>query len=75
MNRYYAAALTSIGMAIVGACGPSNDAATKAPAAATSTNTDSGDVNPQDPKAGLNTNRPDGDKDVKPESGTNAGAK
>ena len=65
MNRYYAAALISVGMAIVGACGPSDDAATKAPAAATSTNTNSGDVNPADPKAGLNTNRPDSAKDVK----------
>ena len=67
MNRYYAAALLAVGIVIVGACGPSDDASTKAPLAPTSTNTNSGDVNPADPKAGLNTNRPDSSKDVKPD--------
>ena len=51
---------------MLSACGSPQPAA--APAQPTNTNTDSGDVNPEDPKAGLNTHRPDSATDVKPEA-------
>jgi hypothetical protein len=61
------AGIVAVSLVTLSACGSHQQAA--APPAPTSTNTDSGDVDPRDPKAGLNTQRPDSVTDVKPEAG------
>jgi len=66
MARFLPATALAVCAATIGACGHSTNTAPKAPAAPTATNPDAGDVNPEDPKAGLNTNRPDSSEDVKP---------
>lgn len=65
MNRAVTAGVLAALLAAMGACAPRQpDAATNtAPAP-----DNSGDVNPEDPKAGTNTNRPDSIGDVKPEA-------
>jgi len=64
-NRFPPVAALFAMLTIASACGPSQRASTTpAPAPA-----DAGKVDPEDPKAGLNTQRPDSIKDVKPEAG------
>jgi hypothetical protein len=60
------AGIVAASLAMLSACESRQSAA--APAQPTTTNTDSGDVDPEDPKAGLNTRRPDSATDVKPEA-------
>lgn len=64
-----AAGIAAASLATLSACGKDRAADASAPPAQTNTNTNAGDVNPEDPAAGLNTRRPDSATDVKPEAG------
>jgi len=68
MKRLIAGALV-VTLAVLGAC---DSRSTPPPASPEPSNTGAGRVDPEDPKAGTNTNRPDSIKDVKP--GSDSGA-
>ena len=69
MNRFIPTGVLVVSMALLGACGSGS---TPPPASPEPSNTNAGRVDPEDPKAGTNTNRPDSIKDVKP--GSDSGA-
>jgi hypothetical protein len=64
MNRPVTAGILIIALGVLSGCGEKPEPTPSS--IPTTTDTGSARVDPEDPKAGLNTNRPDSMKDVKP---------
>jgi hypothetical protein len=64
MNRFMTAGILGMVLSVLGGCGEKPEPTPGS--VPTTSGTDAGRVDPEDPKAGLNTNRPDSMKDVKP---------
>jgi hypothetical protein len=65
VNRFIASGMLVLALSALGACAQKQPSSSTTPAPAP---TDSAKVDPEDPKAGTNTARPDSIKDVKPEA-------
>jgi len=68
MSRSIATGMLLVSLALLGGCGPGSPGGNPPPSSPEPSNTGTGRVDPEDPKAGTNTNRPDSIKDIKPEA-------
>lgn len=70
MNRFIITGFLIVSLALMSACGSKNPGGNPPSTSPEPSNTNTGRLDPEDPKAGTNTNRPDSIKDVKPDAGS-----